>query len=325
MRRKRPQRTSKSQPKAKSRWVEESDDSADTSTETNTEVDYGESDELDNAVTTSAELETEESDEPEEKTGEIEEPEEIEEPGEEESGAGSESESYQSGGEHLADEEPDDEDHLDIDPDDENKKDENDEYDPVTGTDVLEDEDTPDTETTTDKREGAETETDTGDNADNEGEVGDDDVDAIVPTKTCYAKNLDQDMLPLDEDDQNVYGKMKYTKVDDDKRETDPIMTYYELVRIIGTRAQQFNYGAAPLVSGLDGLHPAKMAYLEVLAKMTPYIIRRNLPGKRYEDWRVDELEIIHKITDEYFLPENFDHVTYLAQLAESVKAKKKK
>lgn len=125
--------------------------------------------------------------------------------------------------------------------------------------------------------------------------------------KVCYAKNLNKDFIVLDEDDSNIYEKMEYVKIDNEFRITDPVMTYYEMVRVLGTRAQQFNLGSEPLVKGIEHLHPAKMAYIELITKMTPYIIRRHLPGKKYEDWKIEELEIIHEITDNFFIPENFD------------------
>lgn len=131
--------------------------------------------------------------------------------------------------------------------------------------------------------------------------------DELTKNKVCYAKNLNKDFIVLDEDDSNIYEKMEYIKIENEFRITDPIMTYYEMVRILGTRAQQFNLGSEPLVKGIDHLHPAKMAYIELITKMTPYIIRRHLPGKKYEDWKVNELEIIHEITDSFFIPENFD------------------
>ncbi len=109
---------------------------------------------------------------------------------------------------------------------------------------------------------------------------------------------------------------MEQKKIPTEERESGNIMTYYEMVRIIGTRAQQFNFGSPPLVEGLEGLHPAKMAYLELLAKMTPFIIKRKLPGKKYEEWRIDELDLIHEINDDFFVPEKFDFVAFVADAA---------
>lgn len=187
----------------------------------------------------------------------------------------------------------------DLDVDDEKDPNEEDKYDPVDGTDEVEDpdEEIEEEEIEEEEIEGAE------DLAETPGE-----------TKACYIKKLNKDFIVLDDDDSNIYGKIEHKKISDEDRITDPSMTYYEMVRIIGTRAQQFNFGAQPLVKGLDGLHPAKMAYLELSAKMTPFIIRRLLPSKKYEDWRIDELEIIHKISDKFFVPDNFDYDSLMKQ-----------
>lgn len=120
--------------------------------------------------------------------------------------------------------------------------------------------------------------------------------------EVCYARTVKADYL---QDDEVVESDWIELKGDD--RITRPVMFYYELVRLIGTRAQQFNLGAKPLVQGLEGLPTHKMAYLEIISHMTPFIIRRFLPYNKYEEWRVDELLIPHVITDEFFLPGKFD------------------
>jgi DNA-directed RNA polymerase subunit K/omega len=230
----------------------------------------------------------------------------------------------ESDGESTENELGDDSSNLDIDPDDEMDPIEDDKYDPVNENEELEDpseETDPEEEEAAASAEEAETEA-------IEDEIEVDEVIAAeetaevaegyaVEAKTCHMKNLNKDFFVLDEDDSNMYGKMEYKRIADNDRESDPTMTYYEMVRIIGTRAQQFNFGAEPLVKGLDGIHPAKMAYVELIAKMTPYIIRRHLPGKRYEEWRIDELEIIHVITDDFFVPENFDWDALMKQANE--------
>jgi len=124
--------------------------------------------------------------------------------------------------------------------------------------------------------------------------------------KECYYKK-NEEYIVLDEEDTNIYEKIEYTKIPEEERISGNIMTYYELVRIIGVRAQQFNYGAKPFVEGIDHLTPPQKAYVEVMLKMTPFIIRRNLPGKKYEEWKIGELEIIHKITDEFFVHPKID------------------
>jgi DNA-directed RNA polymerase subunit K/omega len=223
-----------------------------------------------------------------------------------------EDDELQSGGEETESELDSDNDHPDIDPDDEKDydKDDDGEYDPVDENEELEDPDKePDIEDEQEEEAEEAAEEEEEGEAEIEGEVeGEAEGEEYTgDTKPCHMKNLDKDFIVLDEDDSNMYGKMEYKKIPDEDRDTDPIMTYYEMVRIIGTRAQQFNYDAPPLINGIDNLHPAQKAYIELMAKKTPFIIRRHLPGKKYEEWRVDELDIIHKITDDFFVPENFD------------------
>ena len=142
----------------------------------------------------------------------------------------------------------------------------------------------------------------------NDDDLADNSESGFEPeSKSCHLKNLNKDFFVLEEDDSSLYGKKNWVTVDSDKRVSDNILTFYEFVRLIGIRAQQFNFGAEPLVDGIEGMHSAKMAYLEVISKMTPCIIRRKLPGKRYEEWKLDELHIIHTISDDFFVPENFD------------------
>ena len=204
---------------------------------------------------------------------------------------------------------------LDIDPDDEKDPIEDDKYDPVNETE--EDLEDPDEETDIDEDvvdEGDEGEVEEVVEAEGEGAEGE---GFVAEARQCHLKNLNKDFIVLDEDDSNIYGKMESKKIPKEERISDPVMTYYELVRIIGTRAQQFNLGAEPLVKGIEHLHPAKMAYVELISKMTPYIIRRHLPGKRYEEWEVGELDIIHSITDDFFVPENFDWNTFMIDVNE--------
>lgn len=203
---------------------------------------------------------------------------------------------------------------LDVDPDHEEDPNEDDKYDPVNENEELEDPDE-ETEIEDEVDEAAEEDEEAGEEGEEEVNDGE---ETAAQTKACHLKKLkDKDFIVLDEDDSNMYGKMEYKRIADEDRETDKIMTYYEMVRIIGTRTQQFNFGAEPLVRGLEGMHPAKMAYVELIAKMTPYIIKRNLPGKKYEEFRVDELEIIHEISDDFFVPENFDWVALMKQAEE--------
>jgi DNA-directed RNA polymerase subunit K/omega len=214
---------------------------------------------------------------------------------------------YSSSGGASDEGEDDDYENLNTDPDDESNPNEDDIYEPVEDNEEIED---PEEIEEEDNEEEIELE-DVGDAEEFEAE-----------TKSCHLKNLDKDFIVLDEDNSNFYANMEYTRVKDEDRISDPIMTYYEMVRVIGTRAQQFNYDAPPLVSGIEDLPPPQMAYIELKAKQTPFIIRRHLPGKLYEEWKIEELEIVHEIDDEFFVPENFDWKLFMKQLNKIEKEK---
>lgn len=123
----------------------------------------------------------------------------------------------------------------------------------------------------------------------------------------CYAQSIATKYLSVGKDNAHLYNLSPPIELKGDARVSRPVMTFYEMVRVVGTRAQQFNQGAAPLVDGIDDLATQKMAYTELIAKMTPFIIKRPLPGNRFENWKISELNIVHVITDDYFLPGNFD------------------
>lgn len=149
-----------------------------------------------------------------------------------------------------------------------------------------------------------------GEGDEGEGDEGD---DYSVKSKRCYLSGLDSNSIVID-DDSNVYEKMVLTRIPDDKRITGPEMTIYELARIVGNRAQQFNRGAPPLIDGIDALTPTQKAYIELITKQTPMIIQRRLPSKKYEQWKIEEMDIIHHLTDEYFLPPGFNIETFKAK-----------
>ena len=81
---------------------------------------------------------------------------------------------------------------------------------------------------------------------------------------------------------------------DPDKRESKPILTKYERVRILGDRAKQLSLGAKPMLLNVDNLPPKDIARLELERKVIPFIIEKTLPDGRRERWKVSELEIIN-------------------------------
>ncbi|KAL4447165.1 hypothetical protein ABPG74_014017 [Tetrahymena malaccensis] len=75
---------------------------------------------------------------------------------------------------------------------------------------------------------------------------------------------------------------------------TPPFLTKYEKARIIGTRALQIAQNSPIYVETDDkDYDPIAIAEKEFVQKKIPFIIRRYLPNKEYEDWALDELEVL--------------------------------
>lgn len=75
---------------------------------------------------------------------------------------------------------------------------------------------------------------------------------------------------------------------------TAPFLTKYEKARIIGTRAEQLERGAPPLVELEQHIIQGRtIAMMEFEQKKIPFIIARPLPNKAVEYWRVSDLECI--------------------------------
>jgi len=78
----------------------------------------------------------------------------------------------------------------------------------------------------------------------------------------------------------------------DDNHKTLPFLTKYEKTKVLGQRASQINMGAKPYISVpknmIDGF---LIAQLELTAKKIPVIIRRPLPNRKSEYWKLSDLE----------------------------------
>lgn len=199
-----------------------------------------------------------------------------------------------------SDENNDSDDNVTLTVDTDDEKDEDDEkYDPIN--DAEEEEDPEDVEEAVEEDEEDERGLDELEDVE-DGEMG----SYSAKSKKCSIKNLDNNII-FDEDDSETYGKMVYKEVHYTERITGKYMTDYEMIGLIGIRAQQFCTGATPMIKGIDHLHPAKIAYVELVTLMTPLSVKRYLPGKLYEIWHVDELILPKEITDEYYVPKNID------------------
>lgn len=111
---------------------------------------------------------------------------------------------------------------------------------------------------------------------------------------------FDDNLIYTDKIDNNseediILNKNNIIIIDNDKRKTLPILTKYEITRIISIRSSQIENGAEPCVR-IDSKinNPIKMAKLELLMGETPLILRRKIYSNYYEEWKIKELKIIN-------------------------------
>lgn len=74
------------------------------------------------------------------------------------------------------------------------------------------------------------------------------------------------------------------------ERSTRPVLTKYERVRVLGTRAKQIAVGAKVNVSGIEDKTPLEIAELELKHGLIPFIIIREFPDNTFEKWKLSEL-----------------------------------
>jgi len=86
--------------------------------------------------------------------------------------------------------------------------------------------------------------------------------------------------------------------VPDNERITKKILTKYERVNILGTRANQIASGAKPIIKlsthELQNMNPIDIAKEELKLKIIPFIVVRTLPNGKKERFKIKELDIIN-------------------------------
>ena len=75
------------------------------------------------------------------------------------------------------------------------------------------------------------------------------------------------------------------------ERMTDPQMTHYEKIRILGIRAKQISMGSKVMVKYNNSISPVELAKFEILHKTSPLLIKRTLPDGSYEIWKMSDFE----------------------------------
>ena len=81
-----------------------------------------------------------------------------------------------------------------------------------------------------------------------------------------------------------------------DNRITNPRLTKYEMVRLLGERTKQLIMGAKPLIKNHQDYDYEEVAIQELKLNMIPFKIKRPLPDNKIEIWRIDELNKNHLV-----------------------------
>lgn len=148
-----------------------------------------------------------------------------------------------------------------------------------------------------------ETEVQTEENIDNEEEEDNDDlsteeldIDSETENKDCEMDKLIQDDMEFyDEDDSSEINQdTNVTLLEGKDRITNPRLTRYEMVRILGERTKQLTMGAKPLVKNHHDLSYEDIAIEELKLNMIPIKIKRPLPNNKIEVWKLNELNKKH-------------------------------
>ena len=86
-----------------------------------------------------------------------------------------------------------------------------------------------------------------------------------------------------------------YNKIEkQSKKVTIPILSKYEKARIIGIRAQQLADGAISVIKIPSYVkNTVEIAEIELKERKIPLIVRRILSKDIYEDWRIEEFQLV--------------------------------
>ena len=130
----------------------------------------------------------------------------------------------------------------------------------------------------------------------------DDDYDSLYQK---FNKGLDNNFLQYYHPESNICNYMEINKLSnivrddnnniiDDNHKTIPILSKYEKTKIIGIKAKQINNGNPPYITIPDNIIDGNIiAEMELIQKI-PFIIRRPLPNRTFEYWKLKDLEIYY-------------------------------
>lgn len=121
-------------------------------------------------------------------------------------------------------------------------------------------------------------------------------IDSDSENKDCEIEKLINDDMDYfeDGDSSEIQQETKSIYLEKNERITNPRLTRYEMVRILGERTKQLTMGAKPLVKNHNDLTYEEIAVEELRHNMIPFKIKRPLPNKKIEIWELHELSKKH-------------------------------
>ena len=118
-----------------------------------------------------------------------------------------------------------------------------------------------------------------------ESEIDECDLEQMIEDDNEYFNNDQTSEIQVETKQNIVTGK---------NRKTNPRLTKYEMVRIIGERTKQLVMGAKPLVKNYQDLAHEQIAIEELKNNMIPFKIKRPMPNNSIEVWELNELSKNH-------------------------------
>jgi len=95
----------------------------------------------------------------------------------------------------------------------------------------------------------------------------------------------------------NKINELSNTSYEEDNKQikkiSRPVLTKYELTKVISVRMEQIASGMKPLIQikNKKNMDIYQIVLMELREKKVPFIIKRNLPNGQFEYWKLEDLE----------------------------------
>ncbi len=116
----------------------------------------------------------------------------------------------------------------------------------------------------------------------------------LLSEKSITNCSVDDIIKEVSLDNNNI--KSELTILNGKDRITNPRLTKYEMVRLLGERTKQLIMGAKPLIKNHQDYSYEEIAIQELKLNMIPFKVKRPLPDNKIEIWTIDELDKNHLV-----------------------------